>query len=249
MFKFVRFTSLAILVSAIAGCATFGSAVTGTSTVPSASFGFSAVASAQPALPAQSNSMLDVLAVPPGATPWKANTDAPMSLTSYIQTFYVKSAWNSEMGLYKQRKFKSGVIEGWINADGTQQEIAIARFSNQAGAISLFDGLTNTLKNMPAPAKEITDATDGGVGTVSPTLDNLGNAIAEIAGHVGDYVIDVHEFSAASPDPAAAEALLAKQYQALKGLPVGSASRMRPVSLHATGTGTVIDGRVAGPGS
>jgi hypothetical protein len=62
----------------------------------------------------------------------------------------------------------------------------------------------------------LTDAADGGVGTVSPTLDHLGNAIAEIAAVTGDYVIDVHEYAAATPEPAAAKALLLKQYDSIK---------------------------------
>ena len=40
----------------------------------------------------------------------------------------------------------------------------------------------------------------------------------DIAARVGDDVIDVHEYSAATPDPVAAKALLARQVKALKSM-------------------------------
>jgi hypothetical protein len=213
----VRLTSLVILVAAIAGCATSAPSALGTPAAAPAHSDSTPAASGQGTHPVQSNGMLGALPVPPGATPWPGNTGAPMGLTRFVRIFYVKSAWARERDLYKRRGFKSGVIEGWINPDGSQQEIEIAHFSGHAGAKSLFRGLTNTLNDEPAPVKGITDATDGGVGTVDPTLDHLGNATAEIVGHTGDYVIDVHEFSAASPDAAKAEDLLLTQYTVLKG--------------------------------
>lgn len=115
-----------------------------------------------------------------------------------------------------RRGFVSGVIEGWNNPDGTQQVIVIFRFATANGAQSQFDGLTGRFRDQPAPATLLTDHADGGVGTVSPTLDSRGNAIAEIAACTGDYIIDVLEYSAATPDPAAATALLLKQYDSIK---------------------------------
>jgi hypothetical protein len=158
-----------------------------------------------------------ILAIPAGARPWTANVNKPLSLDAFVQIFYVKDAWTDEEGLYRQRGFVSGAIEGWINTDGTQQSIAIAKFATPQGAVSLFDGLTQTLRNKPTPATVITDAGDDGIGTVSPTLDADGNAIAEIAARTGDYVIDVHEFAAATPEPAAGEALLLRQFKSLQG--------------------------------
>lgn len=216
MSRFARLTSLTVLAAAIAGCATAPSALEASPVAP-ASSGSTPVASGQGTQASQSNAMLGVLPVPHGATPWDDNTDAPMSLKSFVKVFYVRSAWAREIHLYKRRGFTSGVIEGWINPDGSQQEIDIAHFSRPAGAKSLFRGLTGTLTDKPAPATKITDPTDGGVGTVSPTLDHLGNAIAEMVGHTGSYVIDVRNFSAASPDPSAAKVLLLTQYTVLKG--------------------------------
>lgn len=159
---------------------------------------------------------LGVLPIPAGAQPWTSNTNKLMNVDAFIKAFYLKSAQTEEESLLPRRGFVSGVVEGWINADGSQQEIAIYRFATANGAVSEFDALTGTLRGKPKPATVLTDPAVGGVGTVSPTLDSLGNAVAEIAARSGDYVIDVHEFSAASPDPAAGKALLLKQYDSLK---------------------------------
>ena len=118
----------------------------------------------------------------------------------------------------------SGTIQGWINADGSQQSIAIIKFKGSSGAVSLFDGLTGTLKDTPKPAKTISDPADGGVGISDPTIDSLGNANAEIAAHTGVYVIDVHQFTASTPDPgggqgAAAEAVRKPEERRLTAAP------------------------------
>jgi hypothetical protein len=217
MAAFVRLTSLAILVAVTAGCTTSAPSALGTPAAAPAPSGSAPAASGQGTHPIQSSGLLGALPVPHGATPWPGNTGTPMGLTRFVRIFYIKSACAREMGLYQRRGFTSGVIEGWINPDGTQQEIELAHFSGSAGAKSLFRGLTSTLKDESAPVQGITDATDGGVGTVDPTLDHLGNATAEMVGHTGDYVIDVHEFTAASPDAAKAENLLLTQYTVLKG--------------------------------
>jgi hypothetical protein len=110
----------------------------------------------------------------------------------------------------------SGAFEGWFNLDGSQQTIAIARFASANGATSAFDDLSNSLRQDPAPSKTFTDSADGAVGSGDPKLDSEGNAFVDITARVGDYLVDVHEFSAASPDPGAAKALLLKQVEALK---------------------------------
>jgi hypothetical protein len=160
---------------------------------------------------------LGTLPIPADAKPWKENLSQPMGLDAFIKAFYVASAFSKEKSLYTQRGFIAGTIQGWINADGAQQSIAIIKFKGSNGATSLFDGLTGTLKDTPKPATTITDSADGGVGVVDPTLDSLGNASAEIAAHTGGYVIDVHQFNASSPDAQAAKDLLLQQYNALKG--------------------------------
>jgi hypothetical protein len=154
--------------------------------------------------------------MPAGAKAWSDNSGKPMGLDAFVKAFYIASAYSKEKSLYTQRGFVSGTIQGWINADGSQQSIAIIKFKGSSGATSLFDGLTGTLKDTPKPAKTISDPADGGVGISDPTIDSLGNANAEIVAHTGVYVIDVHQFTASTPDPAAAKALLLKQYESLK---------------------------------
>jgi hypothetical protein len=154
--------------------------------------------------------------MPAGAKAWSDNSGKPMGLDAFVKAFYIASAYSKEKSLYTQRGFVSGTIQGWINADGSQQSIAIAKFKSSSGAVDLFDGLTGTLKDKPKPATGMTDSSDGGVGMVDPTVDSLGNANAEIMAHTGVYVIDVNQFNANTPDPAAAKALLLKQYQSLK---------------------------------
>ena len=160
---------------------------------------------------------LGTLPIPADAKPWKENLSQPMGLDAFIKAFYITSAFSKEKSLYTQRGFVAGTIQGWINADGSQQSIAIIKFKGSTGAQSLFDGLTGTLKDTPKPATTITDSADGGVGVVDPTLDSLGNASAEIAARTGAYVIDVHQFNASSPDAQAAKDLLLRQFNALKG--------------------------------
>jgi hypothetical protein len=160
---------------------------------------------------------LGLLHIPVGATPWSDNTYIPLSLDAFVQKFYVKSSWTDEEGDDTARGFVSGAIEGWINSDGTQQSIAIVRFASSVGADSMFGDLGSSFQEEPKPAKFLTDLPVGAVGCIDPTLDADGNARVEMVTRTGDLLIDVHEFSAAKPDVAAAQALLLQQYQSLTG--------------------------------
>jgi hypothetical protein len=162
---------------------------------------------------------LGMLPIPSGATPWTSNTDTPMGLVSYIDTFYIASGQAQEKSLYTRRGFVSGEVQGWINVDGSQQRIAIARFATANGAISAFDDLTSTLDQKPAPWTMVSDAADGAVGAANPQPDSLGNDLVDITARVGDYLVDVHEYTAMTPDPAAAKALLLQQVKALEIAP------------------------------
>ena len=160
-----------------------------------------------------------MLPIPSGANPWTSNTDAPMGLSAYIDTFYIASGQAQEKSLYTRRGFVSGEVQGWINVDGSQQRIAIARFATATGAISAFDDLTSTLDQKPAPWTVVSDSADGAVGAADPQPDSLGNDLVDIAARVGDYLVDVHEYTAMTPDPAAAKALLLQQVKALESAP------------------------------
>src|SRR4051794_4135859 len=78
---------------------------------------------------------LGVLPMPAGAKPWDDNKSTPMGLDAFIKAFYVDSAFTKEKALYTQRGFVSGTIQGWINADGSQQSIAIIKFKGSSGAV------------------------------------------------------------------------------------------------------------------
>jgi hypothetical protein len=157
---------------------------------------------------------LGVLPVPPGGTPWPANTNAPMSLISYVQSIYIKSVWTAEEAQYARRGFVSAVERGWDNADGTAQYIEVVRFATPIGATSAFDSQIADWKQQDMT--RLTDPAIGGVGFSSPALDSQGNARVNFWATVGDTLIRVVEYAAATPDRAAAKALLQEQYDRIK---------------------------------
>jgi len=175
-----------------------------------------ASAASSPSGSSAASGPVGLLPIPPGANPWTDNTGAPMDLAAFIVRFFVPASQATESMLYAQRGFVSGGFEGWINLDGSQQSVSIARFASANGAVSAFDDLRNSLRQKPAPWRELTDPADGAVGSADPTLDSEGNAFVDVACRVGDDLVDVHEFSAAAPDPTAATALLLSQVEALK---------------------------------
>jgi hypothetical protein len=160
---------------------------------------------------------LGLLPIPSSANAWTTNTDAPMGLDAFIKQFYSSGSQAGEKSLYTQRGFVSGAFEGWFNPDGSQQTIAIARFARASGATYAFSDLSGSLQQNPAPYEEFTDSADGAVGSADPTVDSDGNTYTDITARVGDYLVDVREFSAATPDTSAAKALLLEQVEALKG--------------------------------
>jgi len=203
----------------LVGCSAGSSASTTSHpvTTSSSSAGTAARATATPSATASpSQGLLGVLPVPDGATPWPTNTNALMSRISFVQSTYIKSAWTVEEALYARRGFVSAVEEGWRNADGSQQYITLVRFATPAGATSALDDLISSWKRHPKPVTMLADPAIGAVGWSSPTLDSLGNARAEFGVAVGDTMIRVVEYTAATPDPADAKVLLKEQYDSLK---------------------------------
>jgi hypothetical protein len=157
-----------------------------------------------------------VLPVPAGATPWPTNTNALTSRISYVKYFYIKSAWTQEEALMARRGFVAAVLEGWANADGSQQLIVLVRFAIRAGAKSAFDDDASQFQQEPEPVTMLADRAIGAVGWSTPTLDSNGDADAEWGAVVDNTVIRVIEYTAATPDPAAAKVLLQQQYDSLK---------------------------------
>jgi hypothetical protein len=139
-----------------------------------------------------------------------------MSLTSYVKLAYSKSYWTEEKALNARRGFVSAVDKGWTNADGSGQEITLARFASRAGVTSALDEVISGFKQEPYPDKVLAVPAIGAVGWSRLTLDSQGYSDVEFAAAVGDTMILVVEQTAATPDPAAAKALLRRQYDSLK---------------------------------
>jgi hypothetical protein len=157
-----------------------------------------------------------VLPVPAGATPAPWNTNALMSLIPYVQSAYGKSYWTEEEALNARRGFVSAVEEGWINADGSEQAITLARFATRAGVTSALDEVISSFKREPYPGTMLADPAIGAVGWSRLTLDSQGYRDAEFGVAVGHTMILVNQWTAATPDLAAAKALLQQQYSRLK---------------------------------
>jgi len=167
--------------------------------------------------PASSAGPLGVLRMPSGATPWKEDRKAPLGLTAFVRGFYVKSAWDNEEKQYAQRKFLSGTVQGWINSDNSQQFISIARFANPKGAQSAHNDLVDALtQDVSKNETKVTDPVDQGAGIADSQPDSLGNDEVDLCAQVGDYLVDVHEYTARTPDPDAAAELLRQQVAVLK---------------------------------
>ena len=157
-----------------------------------------------------------MLPVPAGATPWPGNTNALMSLTSYVKMQYSKSYWTEEKALNARRGFVSAVQQGWAKADGSEQYITLVRFASRAGVTSALDEVISGFKQEPYPGTMLADPAIGAVGWSRLTLDSQGDRDVEFAVAVGDTMIIAVEQTAATPDPAAAKALLQQQYDRLK---------------------------------
>jgi len=222
MAGFARFRvrPLVYLIAAgvLAGCSTANSSsATSRPVTTSSSFAATAArATVNPSATAsQSQGLLEVLPVPAGATPWPQNTNALLSRTAFVELAYSKKDWSAEEGEEAHRGFVAAVQQGWDNADGSRQAIRLARFTSPAGAVSAFDEVRSGWETQ-YPDSLLTDSAIGAVGWSSPTLDASGDAIAEWGVAVGDSMILAIEYTAATPDPAAAKALLLRQYDRLK---------------------------------
>ena len=208
MRKAIHYASLASLAALLTACAS--------SPAASPSGNSDATASATSSASPVASGPAGILPVPAGATAWTANTNKAMSLDAFVHGFYTQSSWSYEEGLNKSRGFKTGALEGWFNADGSQQSIAIARFASAKGAVSMYDGLTYNFREKPKPATMLTYSAIGGLGWSNPTLDADGMARSEMVARVGDAVIDVIAWSASAPDATKAKSLLLEQYNSLK---------------------------------
>jgi hypothetical protein len=136
-----------------------------------------------------------------------------MSRISFVKWTYNKSRWTEEEAMYVRRGFVSAVVRGWVNPDGSQQSIELVRFATPTGATSASD---DVLSQKPTSARMLADSAIGATGWSDPTLNKQGDAQVIFTAVVGDTMILVCEYTAATPDPAAAKALLERQYDSLK---------------------------------
>lgn len=207
-----------VAVTVLVGCSAGSSASTTSHpvTTSASSAATAARATVTPsALASLSQGLLGVLPVPAGAKPWPENTNALLSLAAFVELAYSKSGWTAEEGEDAHRGFVAAVQQGWDNADGSQQSIRLVRFATPAGAMSAFDEVRSGWETQ-YPDSLLADSAIGAVGWSSPTLDSGGYAIAEFGAVVDDSMILAVEYTAATPDPAAAKALLLQQYERLK---------------------------------
>ena len=160
---------------------------------------------------------MGVLPVPAGAKPWPGNTNSLLSLAAFVELAYSKRDWTAEEGEEARRGFVAAVQQGWNNADGSRQSIRLVRFATSAGAMSAFDEVRSGWETQ-YPDSLLADSAIGAVGWSSPTLDSQGAAVAEWGGVIDDCMILAVEYTAATPDPAAAKALLLQQYARLKNV-------------------------------
>jgi hypothetical protein len=215
----VRHMVFPVTAALLVGCSAGSSASTTSHpvTTSSSSAGTVAHAMATPsAMASGSQGLLGVLPVPAGARPWTTNTNALISRISYVESTYIKSVWTQEEALAARRGFVSAVEQGWANADGSQQYIVLVRFASPIGATSALDEEISNWKQSSQPMTMLTDPATGGHGWSSPALDSQGDAHASFYVAIGDTMIRVVEYTAATPDPAAAKALLQEQYDRLK---------------------------------
>ena len=85
-----------------------------------------------------------------------------MNRISFVKSFYPKGDWTREEALNARRGFVSAVLQGWTNADGSQQSIMLARFATPAGATGAFDEVSSWFKQWPKP---VTTSVDPATGT------------------------------------------------------------------------------------
>jgi hypothetical protein len=157
--------------------------------------------------------LLGVLPIPAGATPWPTTINGTKNRISFVKWTYNKSRWTEEEAMYARRGFVSAIVRGWVNADGSQQSIELVRFATPTGATSAS---YDVLSQKPTSARMLPDPAIGATGWSNPTLDTQGNASVIFTAVVGDTMMLVSEYTAATPDPAAAKALLEQQYNSLK---------------------------------
>jgi hypothetical protein len=167
-----------------------------------------APASATPAGPGAAL-LAEVLPVPAGATPWKQTGVLP--LTSFVQSFYVQSVWSRETALAKHRGFVRSARHGWVNADGSQDDVWLIDFRTAAGADAMYKGLTDAWTDGTSTT-DFTVAAVHGKGQLTTAPDARGNGSAKIAAVKGHILIYTRAYTAGHANKDAALDLMVRQW-------------------------------------
>ncbi|MEY9849452.1 hypothetical protein ABH940_006558 [Streptacidiphilus sp. BW17] len=154
---------------------------------------------------------------PSGARPWTQNKTGAFGLSDFIGSFYLASAQAQETPIVQRRGFTGAARHGWFTADGSQAEVWLVDFSTDSGAQSMYLGLSNSWKEEASSGVSYQDTAVNGMGMSNPTLDSQGNAWVKEAARVGRTLVYVITFAPATPDKAAAEALIKQQVGRISG--------------------------------
>lgn len=189
-----------------------GSATSPASSTSSASSDFSASGTAD------AQALLgEMVPYPAGARPWTQSKTGAFGLSDFIDNFYVASARAQETPTVQRRGFTGAARHGWFTMDGSQDEVWLVDFATDTGAQSMLLGLSNSWKEEASSGAAYQDPAVNGTGMTNPTLDAQGNAWAKEAARVGRTLVYVITFAPATPDKAAAEALIKQQVGRVSG--------------------------------
>ena len=143
--------------------------------------------------------LAEVVPYPSDARPWEADRTGLLSLKKFVDNFYAESDWTSQSGLMSQRGFVQAARHGWINSDGSQDDVWLVEFGSGSGAKSMYLSLTNSWKTRSRSATNFTDPAARGEGQYTTALDGQGDASAKVTAVSGHLVVYVKVYTAGRP--------------------------------------------------
>ncbi|MEE4544174.1 hypothetical protein V2S66_19620 [Streptomyces sp. V4-01] len=204
-----RVASLAALFGLLAACSVTGNA----------RIGRAAGASADARVAGASGPGADLMALlvpyPAGARPWTQTRTGVMNLDEFLDAFYTSKNRASTRDLLVSRGFTTAVRHGWFDADGTQKDIWLVRFSSAEGAGSEYLSVTGNWRDAAKPTTTFALPAIHGLGELVPAVDDLGHTSAKAAASLGDVFLYARVYARTSPERAEVSGLAEKQYDAL----------------------------------
>lgn len=193
----------ALLVGTLAACTTGGDARIGRA--------------ADPGAPGGRDLSALLVPYPAGAVPWKKSRTGVMTLDQFLGTFYTSKNRAATRALLVDRGFVVAVRHGWFNADGTQEDVWLVRFSSAKGAAGEYRGVTDSWKAAAKPTATFPVPAVHGCGESVPVADSLGNTTAKAAASRGAVFLYARVFTREQPDRGRVTRLVREQYDALSG--------------------------------